>query len=82
MRVKAGDEVYILAHRLPFVAWRNARWSEKRRVSLLSRLQTQEIAGHVYVAGTHFHTALTGLLTVDDSAGCRYTVHHTDVVRV
>lgn len=82
MRVQKGDQVYILAHRLPFVAWRNARWSEKNRVSLLLRLQTQEMAGHVYMVQALFHTAVTGLLKVYDSAGQGYAVHHSDVVRV
>lgn len=82
MRVSGGDQVYILAHRLPFVAWRGARWSERKRVALLSRLQAQEMAGQVYTTETCFHTALTGLLKAYDSTGHEYTVHHTDVVRV
>ena len=82
MRVQQGDQVYILAHRLPFVAWRGARWSEKKRIALLSRLQLQELAGQTYTTKTCMHTILTGLLKVYDSAGNEYIVHHTDVVRV
>ena len=82
MRVQRGDHVYILAHRIPFVVWREHRWSERKRVQLLDRLQREESEGRSYTVTTRFDTPLTGLVYVHDDAGHRYSAHHTDLVRM
>ena len=82
MRVQHGDMVHILAHRLPFVAWRGHRWSAAKRLALLQHLQAQEQLDFEYRVTRCLHTGLTGLLTAHDAAGATYSVHHTDVVRV
>lgn len=81
MRIATGDEVYILAHRIPFVAWRGHRWNEGERLQLLNRLQAQEQHNHVYTVRACFHTPMTGLLSIYDNAGREYSAHHTDLVR-
>jgi len=81
MRVGHGDVVHILAHRLPFVAWRAHRWNASKRLALLQQLQAQEQLHCTYRAVTCFHTGISGLLTLRDSAGTCYSAHHTDVVR-
>lgn len=82
MRVQHGDVVHILAHRLPFVAWRGHRWNEAKRAELLKHLVAQERLDFTYRVVTCFHTGLTGMLTAYDAAGKAYSVHHTDLVRV
>jgi len=82
MRVQNNDNVFILKHRLPFVAWRGHRFSEKKRTALLMRLENQEAHSHEYTAKTRLLTAVTGMLTLYDNAGRQYSAHHTDVVRV
>jgi len=82
MRVDEGDQVYILQHRLPFVAWRTHRWSQSGRVAALERLQAQDAHNHQYIAAFKLHTRVTGLISLTDAAGRVYTAHHSDVVRV
>ena len=82
MRVASGDQVHILAHRLPFVAWRGHRFNEGKRLKLLQRLEAQELHNHVYRAEACFHTGLTGLLSIYDNSGREYSAHHTDLVRI
>lgn len=82
MRVKNNDTVYILKHRLSFVAWRAHRWSEKKRTALLMRLDNQESHSHRYTVKTRLLTPVTGILTLYDNAGRQYSAHHSDVIRV
>lgn len=82
MRIQSGDQVFILQHRLPFVAWRAHRWNQRKRVQVLDRLQRDESEGRSYTVTLRFDTALTGLVHVHDDAGERYSAHHSDLVRV
>ena len=82
MRVKDNDTVYILKHRLPFVAWRAHRWSENKRAAMLAHLTNQESHSHQYTVKERFLTPVTGILTLYDNAGRQYSAHHSDVVRV
>lgn len=82
MRVQQGDTVHILAHRLPFVAWRAHRWNERKRVQLLDKLRRDERSNTTYTVSTTFSTWLTGMVQVLDNSGSCYTAHHSDLVRV
>jgi len=82
MRVKDKDMVFILRHRIPFVAWRAHRWNATKREEVLRRLRTQELNDHEYTVCTRFSTRLTGLVTLTDRVGRTYTAHHTDVMRI
>lgn len=81
MRVQPGDRVHILAHRIPFVAWRMHRFNERARVQLLDHLRSQDEAGKTYTVTSRTLTGLTGLVYIYDDAGERYSAHHSDLVR-
>ena len=83
MRVQHGDTVYILTHRIPFVAWRNQRWSENKRQCLLQLLYIHDHENETYTIEKCFHTAATGLFKAYSSREDRMLlIHHRDAVRV
>lgn len=82
MRVQNNDNVFILKHRIPFVVWRHHRWNNEKRLALQQHLTAQEQQSHTYVVKTHLMTAFTGMVTLYDGAGQKYSAHHSDVVRV
>ena len=81
MRIQAGDEVYILEHRMPGVAARAHPFDMSARLELLWRLNTY--AGHNlrYTVTLCFHTIFTGLVYIYNDAGGRLQVHHSDLAR-
>lgn len=81
MRVQRGDTVHILAHRIPFVAWRAHRWSERKRVRLMDKLLREEQEGYTYTVSMRAHSIVSGLVHVQDSSGTLYSAHHSDLVR-
>lgn len=82
MRIENSDSVYILSHRLAFVAWRTHRFSERQRIRTLDTLKANEKANVVYRVTTLFYTGITGTVNVSDKHGNTYTAHHTDLIRV
>lgn len=82
MRIRDTDRVFILRHRIPFVAWRAHRWNATKRQEVLDRLYNHETYDHEYTARTRLTTPLTGLMTLTDRVGRTYTAHHTDLMRV
>lgn len=82
MRVGDSDVVYILSHRLAFVAWRTYKFSERKRIRALDELKANEQKNAVYKVSTTFYTGITGTVQVRDQSGNTYTAHHTDLIRV
>lgn len=82
MRIGNSDSVYILSHRLAFVAWRTHRFSERQRIRTLDTLKANEKANVVYRVTTLVYTGITGTVNVSDQHGNTYTAHHTDLIRV
>lgn len=81
LRVREGQVVYMLEHRLPAIAKRRHGRQKRSQELLLAHLQQSERTHVTYLIVTHWHSRVSGLVTAVSPGGVRYSVHHTDVMR-
>lgn len=81
LRVRHGQLVFILEHRLPSVAKRNTH-NTRDEVQCLADLKLRERDNIAYIVLEHRTSRLTGKVTLVAPSGKKYVVHHTDAFRV
>lgn len=82
LRVLHGQCVYMLECRLAAIAKRKFPGSTQLYAQCLEQLRSFETNNVTFLVITHWHSRVSGIITVVSPRGIRYKVHHTDVIRV
>ena len=81
MRVKHGDTVFILPHRINAVAERTYPRDTRQNVLARMIMQDHEQKGETYMVQTTWMTRATGAIYIHGRNGDTVSGHHSDVMR-